>query len=79
MPYFIFKGKGTYDSDKRQQAHKAYEDSKRSGVKLPIEADPNHRELKKVGKEVLSMKRHGESTERINRELNPEAMKYTKL
>jgi hypothetical protein len=49
----------------------------RKEMMVPIQADPNHRELYKIGREIAQMKRCGESKERINREFNNEALKYT--
>jgi hypothetical protein len=52
---------------------------KKSSRSVPLDADPNFRHVKKIGKEILSMKRCGERRERIDRELGSEVYKYTKV
>jgi len=77
--YFIIKGKGSYSNDYKKPEEKKKKEHNKMYATVPIEADPNHRELKKIGKEVLKMKASGESKERMDRELGSEALKYTKF
>ena len=51
---------------------------KKSG-KLPLQADPNHKQLYKIGKEYALMKKYKVPKERIEKELGKEALKYNKI
>ena len=77
---FIIRGKGTYRHDykQREEQHRKAMDKKFGTHTVSMEADPNHREMKKIGNEIKKMKDSGESRERIDNELGREACKHLK-
>jgi len=75
---FILKGSGFYHTEHTIKENEARRKA-RENVTLPLEADPNMKEIKKIGKEVIAMKRLKESSNRIESELGSEVHKYTKV
>lgn len=74
--YFIIRGKGTYSHDYKRKEDQRREKERKS-VTVPFEADPNCKAIRKIGEEVIAMKRSGETRERMDRELGSEVIKIT--
>ena len=80
MVYFILKGSGFHANDYKKPEQEARNERIKNEVnRLPLEADPNHKHVKKIGMEVLKMKKAGMTPERIEKELGKEVSKYTKF